>query len=390
MDLSCAVASGVSYCKSTNQNPFAAWNFPILTPNDFWSLGSTNEVSQAQLHYLCQFGLLGPTTHNTVPQRFRLLPGGILEVWLDRTFVLPASDVDGRQATISVGCVIAFIEIASQCYGLSFHTEFDSVPVTQTKTWEHQGPRYVRLARIHMQHGAQESLCFSWLHAIQKRRMVRAEYDRSAIPEGLAERMHSQIAKYPVHLHFLQDSASRFFMGKFQEIAYGTVMNRQAFARELGAWLLPDDSPSPVGMRGREFGLSEETTRRVHKGLLGEGPLLPNEVAAFAKTAGLGMRSASAVAVLTSPSDDTKHRLSAGQAYAELALLLQREGLSNGMEAGITEVTSASLALRSRLMTSQRPMVVFRLGRPLHSEDKLRPHSARPVLDRAFLPGGIQ
>jgi hypothetical protein len=38
------------------------------------------------------------------------------------------------------------------------------------------------------------------------------------------------------------------------------------------------------------------------------------------------------------------------------------------------------MALRGRLRTFQRPLVVFRIGKPLTAADSDRPHSARPGL----------
>jgi hypothetical protein len=55
------------------------------------------------------------------------------------------------------------------------------------------------------------------------------------------------------------------------------------------------------------------------------------------------------------------------------------------MHAGITEVDTASLALRGRLRTRRRPDVVFRVGRPLRPEDEARPHSSRPHLRDVLL-----
>ena len=61
------------------------------------------------------------------------------------------------------------------------------------------------------------------------------------------------------------------------------MINRTAFARELAEWLVDNDSDRPLGMRGREFGLSDDAARRFRHGLAGTGPILPDETAAFAK-----------------------------------------------------------------------------------------------------------
>jgi hypothetical protein len=362
------------------------WQLRLLAQEELDALGpGSPRPSREQLAYFCRFGLLAPTTHNTVPQRFRIAPEGALEIWLDRGAVLPASDAQGRQASVSAGCAIGQIALAARCYGYSTRLEVEAVPAEQLRP-STEKERPVRLARLELSRGDEAKADRGWLSAMLDRRTTRAEYDRSPMDPALAAKMKALAPQRPgVGLHLLADAPTLFVLGKFQEAADVTVLNREAFARELGAWFLPNDASSPVGMRGREFGLGDEAARRIHRGLLGLEPLLPDEVAGMAKGSGLGMRSASAVAVITCERDDTAHRIAAGQTFCELALLLCREGLATAMHAGIVEVESANLALRSRLRTARRPTVVFRMGRPLRPEDGIRPHAARPRLEAVLL-----
>ena len=64
----------------------------------------------------------------------------------------------------------------------------------------------------------------------------------------------------------------------------------------------------------------------------------------------------------------------------ELGLLGDEAVALGAMHAGITEVKAPNMALRGRLRTRQRPVVVFRMGRPLRPEDGRRPHASRPRL----------
>lgn len=354
-----------------------------LEPAEFAALGRGPRPSREQLAYWCRFGLLAPTSHNTVPQRFRLLPEGTLEVYLDRGAVLPASDPQARQATLSVGCAIGHVALAARCCGYDAHIDLDAVPPEELRCAPERGP--VRLARLSFS-AANTAADPGFLCAMLERRMVRAEYDRSPLDAGLAGQLVASVGEHAgLRLHLLTDAPTLLFLGKFQEAADSTVLNRESFARELGAWLLPNDATSALGMRGREFGLSDEMARRIHHGLLGLGPLQPSEAAGVAKAGGLGMRSASAVAVITADRDDTPHRLSAGQALSDLALMLHRAGFFLAMHAGVVEVESASLALRSRLRTARRPLALFRIGRPLRAADALRPLSSRPDLEAVLL-----
>lgn len=365
-------------------DPFDAWRLEALDAAAFTALGGTDVPSRAQLAHLAAWGLLAPTTHNTVPQRFEPRDDGVLRVWLARDAVLPASDPVGRQATVSVGCVVENVVLAGAVYGLRAevvpHADADVRPTIDAAR--------VPVADVRFRPGG-EPLPASWLAAMRLRRMVRAEYDeRVRVPTELLDTLAADVAAHPgLTLHALTDAPTRLFLGKFQEIADSTVLNREDFARELGDWLLPNDSVSPVGMRGREYGLSDAGALRIHRGLRGEERLLPDETAAFAKAGNVGMRTASAVLVVTAAADDLPHRLAAGRAFQRVALRLADAGFVTAMHAGITEVEAPNLALRGRLRTRERPTVVFRAGRPLHDADGARPHAARPSL-RSLLVGG--
>jgi hypothetical protein len=366
---------------------FQAWRLKALASDEFRALGTAaDQPSVDQLKYLARLAVLAPTSHNTVPQRFQAIESG-WRMWIDRAFVLPDSDPTGRQATVSLGCSLENLVLGARAMG------WDAVVTVLTTSPENLRPlrageaRYVPVMDAVVRPGGTETDP-GWLAAMLKRASVRAEYDSQVkLPTHLIAALESTVSEYDgLRLHLLQDSASLLFLGKFQEAADTTVCNREAFARELGTWLLPNDSSASVGMRGREFGLSDDVARRMHLGLRRELPLQPDEVAGFARSSNIGMRSASAVAILTTTDDSVNQRLAAGRAFEKMALVLLRHDFHTAMHAGITEVEVPNLALRGRLRTTARPTVVFRIGRPLRPEDALRPHSSRPQLEDLLIP----
>lgn len=367
-----------------------AWRVRLLSPDEFRRLGAGGPLSAAQLAYLAAFGLLAPTTHNTVPQRFELREAASeVRVWLDRRMVLPDSDPTGRQATVSLGCVVANMELAAEHLGLRAQVDVRDVPLERTRPATAGADPLVELVGVRFEgnHDAAAAPGADWLALMRSRRMVRARYDDALeLPRSLADELVAVVGAYDgLELHLLTDSPTLLFLGKFQELADSTVINRAGFARELGDWLLENDDPAPLGMRGRELGLSDAATVRLRQGLRGELQLLPDEVAGFAKAGNIGMRSASAVGVITVAADDLAHRLAAGRAYERVALCLLRHGFVASMHAGITEVEAPNMALRGRLRTRRRPEVVFRLGRPALAVDGQRPHASRPTLSSVLL-----
>lgn len=363
--------------------PFDLWRLRALSPEEFEALGAAGgaRLSPTQLAYLASLALLAPTTHNTVPQRFRLGDDGALGVWLDRRAVLTASDAKGRQATISLGCAVASAAQGARAVG--WEAEVEVLPVSSEALEPHREgePAVVEVARLHFKRAAGPAP-EPVIELILRRKVVRAEYDeRVKLDEATAEELHAIARRRPgCELYLVRDTPTLFVLGKFQELADATVLNREDFARELGDWLIENDSPSFVGMRGIEFGLSDEVARRMHRGLLGMGPILPDEIAGVAKSGSIAMRSSSAVGIVTVEKDDVPSRIAAGAIYDEMALRLAARGFSTAMHAAITEVDAPNLALRGRLRTRARPNVVFRIGRPLKEADALRPHSSRPPL----------
>lgn len=366
---------------------FDAWRLEPLDARAFALLGGQPTPNEAQLRYVAALALLAPSTHNTVPLRMRLdASAGALHFAVDRRAVLPQSDPVGRQATISVGAAVANAALAAQAYGLAASVDVHAEAEPRVRPPRGEEASVVPVATLTLRAGAgtPPGPGIALVQAMLRRKMVRAEYDErvkldpalTSALTAVAARTHPGLA-----LHLVADAPTLLALGKFQELADSTVINRVPFARELGDWLLDNDSEDAVGMRGREFGLSDEAARRFHAGLRGRGPLLPDETVAFAKAGNLGMRSSSAVAVITTARDDLEHRLAAGRAFEEMTLLLSLAGYAVAMHAGITEVDAPNMALRGRLRTLQRPTVVFRIGKPLRAPDGERPHASRPPLD---------
>lgn len=372
---------------------FLPWRLKVLSQSEFSALSSTDHLSATQLAYFAWLNLLAPTSHNTVPQRFRFYPdASTLAIWLDRAFVLRASDTSGRQAAVSLGCGITNALMAAQSYGWDADVEVLPVPLERTHPEVPGQCRYTEIARLRFRRGTALPSGDDALRSMLRRKMIRAEFDdRVTLPPELVDRLtHLVTGKYSgLKLHLLTDAPTRLFLGKFQELADTTVFNRDAFALELGQWLLENQDTSCLGMRGAEFGLGDESAKHMNRGLLRLTPFLPDEMAVFAKAGNLGMRSSSAVAVITVESDTLDLRIAAGRAYEEMALILLQHRFCNAMHAGITEVTAPNLALRGRLQTTWRPTVVFRIGQPLREEDWHRPHSARPSLGATMLPDEI-
>jgi hypothetical protein len=370
-------------------DPFELWELSALSQEDFMALGTPGrDLSLAQLRHLAAYNLLAPTSHNTVPQRF-LFPstGNAIEICLDREVILAASDPSGRQASISVGCGIANLIHAARHYGFAASVEvYDALSSTVLPLRPGE-VRFARVAQVRFQRGpvsAPESV----LHAMLERRSVRADYNASvALPAELSRALARLIGEqYPkLEFHLVSDASTVGFLADLQGLADSTALSRDDFTAELGQWLIENDSDSPLGMRGREYGMSDELTLGMQARLQSEIRLKPEEVSGLARGGNVGIRSSSAVGIIAVPRDDLPHRVLAGRAFEDLVLTLHQHGFVTAMHASITEIESPNLALQARLGTRGRPVVVFRMGQPLEPRDARRPHSARPSVNDVTL-----
>lgn len=369
---------------------FEGRQIPIWSLEKWRAKSVPSGLSLAQLEYLASFGVLAPTSHNTVPQRFKLLPASSsMKIFVDRHFVLPESDPKGRQATISVGCVVTNVELAAGVFGWATEVRelLTNQEALQPAPTSEGNDRFVPVVELRFEN-PRPALDADWLDIMLAHKVVRAEYDAAVtLPDELAARAEQVVeevlpAPSALKAHVLSGALALRALGKFQEQADRFVLENPRFAKELGAWLLPNsDTTRPIGMRGTEFGFDHAFSEQVHSGLLGRTRLLPDQIAAFAKGGKVGLESSSAVVVLTADGDDVGRRLAAGRACHRISLDLQRAGFVSAYHAALTEVEWVARMFSATLLRStRRPLTLLRVGKPKRALDAARPPAARPSL----------
>ena len=364
-----------------SQEIYQAWRLRILTSDELVSLSQSE-----MLVYFASWGLLASTAHNTVPQKFRI-NDSTLDLFLDRSFVLPVSDKDGKQATISLGCVVENICQAVQAYGLSTKLEFKSISLEDTKPIiEGAGDALAHTLTIKVD-GQSQEVDTQRLKSILSRRVERGLYDEKVkIPQELREEIIDSVTDFnELEIHLITNRRLIQAFGIFQKQADTFVIGMQNFRQELSKYLLPNtDYREPRGMRGHEFNLDDGMSNEIHLGLKGERNLKLLNMIGFAKNSQEGINSSSALAVICSKKDTVISRIQAGMAYERIALMLQKRGFSTAVHAAITErsipaiIGVSEIFKASILKTRSNPAVVFRIGVPV---DKVRefPSSKPPI-----------
>jgi len=371
------------------RDAFESWSQPLLELADFRALpGAIGRlIGAAQAHYLLGFSLLAPSTHNTVPQAYKLdLDRQRIELWLRRQHVLPASDPTGREALASLGCAVENLVQAAVQYGIACEWEMNAELRWSDVAASATAPEvYVGRLQLSPAEAPDQSSRQRVLRRMLERRTVRAEFDNSErLPDDLRSALLAGTPPYVRALLFETD-ADKFAWGKLDELATKHKLEEGAFRRELGHWLLPnEDDQSPRGMRGREFGFDDVVTRELSARLRGEAPMPVDQLAFMARAGRSGMCSASAVCVLSCLDASPAAAILAGCTFQRQALLSAAHGFVCAVHTAVCHVAHARAISQATLLKSHTPSLIFRIGKP-RLGSACRAHSARPCLQDLLL-----
>lgn len=366
-----------------------AWKIKILTPQEYKSLAEFEKMT-----YLAAWGLIAPTTHNTVPEKFKISNSGQITLMLDRNLILPESDKEGRQAIISMGCVMENIIQAASAYGLK--TDYQILEDDSSKVLPADRPGItepVPLVQMTIGGKTTEEIDKKTLNAILKRSVNRSEYSpHDKLPDTLEVKMQDTVREIgdELNLHFITNKALIHAFATFQRQADTAAITRSNFRKELSEWLFANDNISnPRGMRGSEFGLNNDFSIEFTEKLKGVDEMTDIDISGFARGSQNAIESSPAICIISAKSDSIRNRISAGRGYENIALMLQKEGFSTAVHAALTETGYPQIRVISNIVratilrTNNIPLVVFRAGVPIDKTE--RKLSAKPPIESVLI-----
>lgn len=361
-----------------------AWHMPRRTLNEYVSLAKRD-----QLLYLCALGHLAPSSHNSQPWRFFVdEASSTITLYLDRRAILPQSDPTARQAVISAGCALENIMIGAAHYASPADCEYLPVqrPLAPCDQMSSDEEALVPLARVVVrEHGAVSS-GHPLFESLFTRRTNRAEFDPEILlPEDIQKELVACADAVGTSFHAVTEHARRSMIAELQAQADAYVMNSPAFTKELGEWLLPNNSSSGLGMPGATFGLSDDQALRLHRGFKGETALEPEDGLRFALAGRIGMEKSPFIGFITAEHDAPDMWIAAGRTFERLALTLTRHGFSIAVHAGIVEVPLISKMFGLSVGIPHKVLMLFRAGKPKRHEDREPPHSPRLPLEKVII-----
>lgn len=338
-----------------NKSNYQAW--------DILPLSST--VSHEELlWHLIGWGILAASSHNVQPWRFAVNTAKKqIDIRMEQAGILRASDKDGRQAHISIGCALENILTAAECYGIPYVVDY------------HGTASFPSIALVTLAGDLSPKVkdC-PFFTAMKNRRMNRGKYDLlRPLPGSIINSINDVIKKDELSLSLISDAPTRLAIAELQYTADRAVVARTEFRHELSDFLLPNNTSAGTGMPGSTFGLSDKMAQKIHDELRGKGAFDPDLAIGFASSSRDGIRSSPLIGVISADSDSIELRIKAGQAIQKIALLAELNGLSIALHAAIIEVGMFTNILKLRLRQPKRPLVLFRMGYATNQY----PHSPR-------------
>lgn len=334
-------------------------------------LPDTAKLSKVDLmKHLVGWAILAPNAHNLQHWKFILDPNkNTIGIYLDKRGILLASDKDGRQAIVSLGCGMANLLLASKYYGLA--GEFHLPEENKTVKLE---PGLI--AEIVFKDW-QPKICnefLDFMKAMKNRRVNRSKYDsQKDVPSEFEKTMSETAKAFGATLFMIRDMPTKIVISEIQFNADQHVMFTKKFREELRDVILPNDTDQYVGIPGNTLGLSDETTLKVIEELKRETAHDPDVLSGNAYVGREGIKSSPLVCVIAGKNDTPHWWLKAGLTFGNIAVAAEANGLNIAVHAAIIEVKLLRASLKFRLLTSETPLVLFRIGYSTES----KPHSPR-------------
>jgi hypothetical protein len=199
---------------------------------------STDEASfpgngsrRDQLAFCVNYAVLAPSIHNTQPWLFRPLDNSI-EMYVDRSRLLPAVDPNGREMTISCGAALTNLLVAIHRFGHEgwvqyFPEQGNSDLVARVRVGR---PREV---------SHRDELLF---RSIRRRHSVRRPFQPRPVPRELLRRLIWQASEFGCWVYFVEPGPGRDTIAELVEEAHHLQLDNLALQRERASWMGSGDN----------------------------------------------------------------------------------------------------------------------------------------------------
>ncbi|GEO93931.1 Acg family FMN-binding oxidoreductase [Kocuria turfanensis] len=312
-----------------------------------------------RLRSLVHHATLAPSSHDIQCWRFRL-DGRTISILPDLSRRCPAVDPDDHHLYASLGCAAENLAQAARADGWEPVVRFEDRPPP---------------GRVRVDLTPAPARASDLFDAILRRQSTRTEYDGTPLGPEELELLRSAGTGNGVRTVLLTGGRAKETVVDHVTQGNTAQLRDRAFVRELKQWIRFDDAEA---VRTRD-GLSGRATGNSSASRWIAGPLfrLLSRTGPANEAYARRIRSASAVAVLVSATDDPEHWVEAGRCYERLALQATALGVRHAFVNQPVEDAARRRRFAWALDLDGRPDLVICLGRGPEMPRSLR----RPVDD---------
>ncbi len=313
-----------------------------VSENEFPTTGTIRE----KLQFLLGYAILAPSSHNTQPWRFKVTDDAV-ELYADRTRLLPVIDPEGRELIISCGAALFTLRVAIRYFG--HEADVETFPEPENEDL---------LARVRL--GARREATEqdkALFRAIPQRHTNRLPFEDRPIASSVLKAISTAAQQEDAWLHLVDDEDERTAVADLIWEADRIQWAEKQFRQELVTWVRPNRSESRDGIPGYAQGFGD---------LMSSVGPLAMRVLDLGKQVSEKDRNRALVsptlAVIETDNDLPADWLAAGQAVARVLLLARAHGVSASFFNQPIEVRELRPQLRAALVETGFPQLLLRLG----------------------------
>jgi nitroreductase len=320
---------------------------PLL---EVWEIDDTDfpvtGTSRDKLQFMLNYAILAPSSHNTQPWLFKIT-GDAVELYADRTRLLPVVDPEGRELVMSCGAALFALRVAIRFFG--YEADVQTFP----------GPRHTELlARIRL--GARREpteLDKALFYAIPLRHTNRLPFEDRPVAAPIIAALVAAAQQEGARLRFVGTDEERTAVADLIWEGDRIQWADKQFRQELVAWIRPNRSDSRDGIPGYAQGFGDLKSSI--------GPLAMRAFDLGKQLSEKDRKRAlvsPALAVLETDNDLPLDWLAAGQAVCHVLLLARAHGVSASFFNQPIEVRELRPQLRAALNETGFPQLLLRFG----------------------------
>ena len=319
----------------------------------------TSSLDPDTIDAALELAVRAPSIHNSQPWRFRV-GAGTIQLHVDPTRQLPATDPDGRDRLISCGAALHHLRVALA--GLGWQPKTDRLP-------DPDRPEHLATVEVVPRVSTHADLALAV--SIPRRRSDRRGYSTRPVPDHCLAELVRGAAAERVRLHVVHGEARAHLVSA---IADADTLQRAdpAYVKELARWTgrrtgtadgVPSPSFAPAGTFG-DLPVRQFSAPRLHRSVV-------------AQEDGAG-----ALIVLGTAADDRMSRLRAGEATSAVLLAATRMGLATCPLTQPLEIPATREVVREEVLHAELvPQMVLRIGWPPDGPNPFPLTRRRPVSD---------